>query len=160
MYLDGYGEEQRKYVGDIRDVQSISVKDFGGVSAERLQQISKGRFNGAVTVFPDEKREVPMPPNAPNFRRKVSLFSLTPVISAGVLARMLSMDSLKAPSPRVYGQQFVCMLLSGRETRTQDLVLSDPEAWSDAGWRDARSARAGRRGSYSWRGGSVCCPLE
>ena len=85
VYLDGYGEEQRKYVGDIRDVQSISVKDFGGVSAERLQQISKGRFNGAVTVFPDEKREVPMAPNAPNFRRKVSLFSLKPVLSASVL---------------------------------------------------------------------------
>ena len=74
VYLDGYGEEQRKYVGDIRDVRSISVKDFGGLSAERLQQVSKGRFRGALTVFPDEKKEVPLPPNAPEFQRKVSPF--------------------------------------------------------------------------------------
>lgn len=78
MYLDSYGEEQRKYVGDIRDVRSISVKDFGGLSAERLQEVSKGRFRGAVTVFPDEKKEVPLPPNAPSFQKIVSpLLALT-----------------------------------------------------------------------------------
>lgn len=76
VYLDEYGEEQRKYVGDIRDVQSISVKDFGGLSAERLQQISKGRFDGTMTVFPDEKKEVPMPPNAPRYLNKVSSWHL------------------------------------------------------------------------------------
>ena len=72
MYLDQNGEEQRKYVGDIRDLRTISVKDFGGLSAERLKEISEGRFNGQVTVFPDEKKEVPMPPTAPQYRKKAS----------------------------------------------------------------------------------------
>ncbi|CAL5219413.1 g1241 [Coccomyxa viridis] len=85
VYLDDYGEEQRKYVGDIRDVQSISVKDFGGLSAERLQQLSKGRFNGAVTVFPDEKREIPMPPNAPRFPRKDGGVQGPPELEEGII---------------------------------------------------------------------------
>ena len=74
VYLDGYGEEQRKYVGDIRDAQTFKVKDLGGLSRERLQEISQGRFDGTVTVFPDEKKEVPMPPSAPLFRKKASSF--------------------------------------------------------------------------------------
>ena len=96
VYLDDYGEEQRKYVGDIRDVQSISVKDFGGLSAERLQQLSKGRFNGAVTVFPDEKREIPMPPNAPRFPRKASLSYLR-TSAPGLSTKLMSKDSIRAP---------------------------------------------------------------
>ncbi len=72
IFLDRDGEEQRKYVGDIRDLRTISVKDFGGLSAERLREISQGRFNGQVTVFPDEKKEVPMPPTAPQYLKKAS----------------------------------------------------------------------------------------
>ena len=83
-------------MGDIRDVRSISVKDFGGLSAERLQQLSKGRFNGAVTVFPDEKREVPMPPNAPRFPRKASPLYLI-ALALALSAIPLSQDLLKAP---------------------------------------------------------------
>ena len=83
-------------MGDIRDVRSISVKDFGGVPAERLQQLSKGRFNGAVTVFPDEKKEVEMPPNAPRILRKARLFYLRPLAPAFVY-RPIFQDPLKDP---------------------------------------------------------------
>ena len=76
VYLNEYGEETRKFVGDIRDVQTFKVKDLGGLSADNLRKLSRGRFNGTVTAFPDEKKEVPMPPNAPKFLDRVRLLHL------------------------------------------------------------------------------------
>ena len=76
VYLNENGEETRKFVGDIRDVQTFRVKDLGGLSAERLRKLSRGRFDGTITAFPDEKKEVPMPPNAPRFLNRVRLLQL------------------------------------------------------------------------------------
>lgn len=71
VFLDKNGEEQRRYVGDIRDVRSFKVKDLGGISVERLQRASKGRFDGTVTAFPDDKYAIPLPPNTPLYKNKV-----------------------------------------------------------------------------------------
>ena len=76
VYLNENGEETRTFVGDIRDVQTFRVKDLGGLSAERLRKLSRGRFDGTITAFPDEKKEVPMPPNAPRFLNRVRLLQL------------------------------------------------------------------------------------
>lgn len=71
VFLDKNGEEQRRYVGDIRDVRSFRVKDLGGISVERLQRASKGRFDGTVTAFPDDNNDIPLPPNTPLYKNKV-----------------------------------------------------------------------------------------
>ncbi len=71
VFLDKNGEEQRRYVGDIRDVRTFRVKDLGGISVERLQRASKGRFDGSLTAFPDDNYDLPLPPNTPLYQRKV-----------------------------------------------------------------------------------------
>ena len=80
VYLNENGEETRTFVGDIRDVQTFRVKDLGGLSAERLRKLSRGRFDGTITAFPDEKKEVPMPPNAPRFLNRVRLLQAPCVV--------------------------------------------------------------------------------
>ena len=49
----------------------VQVKDLGGVSVERLKELSDGRFDGTITAFPDDNSDIPMPPGAPKYRRKV-----------------------------------------------------------------------------------------
>ncbi|EIE25318.1 hypothetical protein COCSUDRAFT_61541 [Coccomyxa subellipsoidea C-169] len=85
VFLDKNGEEQRRYVGDIRDVRSFRVKDLGGISVDRLQRASKGRFDGTVTAFPDDNNDIPLPPNTPLYKNKNGEVQGPPELEEGII---------------------------------------------------------------------------
>ena len=52
----------------------VQVTDLGGISVETLQKASDGRFDGTITAFPDDNAGIPLPPNAPMYKRKARVF--------------------------------------------------------------------------------------
>lgn len=72
LYIDTEGEQQKALVGNIKDLQSIKVKEIGGVPIEKLQaqyEAQRDRAGAMDNGFPDyivgfpEESSVPLPPD-------------------------------------------------------------------------------------------------
>lgn len=160
VYLDRNGEEQRRYVGDIRDVGTFKVKDMGGISVERLQRASRGRFDGTITAFPDDNTDIPLPPNAPLYRKKVWRH----LDHADRAAQNVSCDALECHNVHrpslmvVLGERVWLRAVPGGHASDQGCMQGH---WKPGACRmeKFRGLRRSRRGTYSWRGRRRYGPL-
>ena len=71
VYLGPDGRPRRVQVGDLRDLGTVKVADFGGIPVSSLQSAARQRRR-TITAFPDpDAGSVVLPPNTPFTRGPV-----------------------------------------------------------------------------------------
>ena len=72
IWIDRSDQPQKKYVGQLSDLQTVDIRSLAGIPVKQLQREFGGRFDGKYTFFPSPEDGL-LPPNAPVLKDKVRL---------------------------------------------------------------------------------------
>lgn len=64
LWVDKQDQPQRKYVGELSELQTMDIRSLAGIPVRELQREFGGRFDGQYTFFKSDE-DFMLPPNAP-----------------------------------------------------------------------------------------------